>query len=578
MAMKNMDRRNYIKSVGAAAVVAAFAGCMGDDEEVSGIPDEYVVSDDDLSADQEIPELEIIVEPPEANPDDYEACSAFADMMSELGLEVEVNSMTWSSVSENVWDGRDWDITFWEMVGRPSRLDPDEFLYDMFHSSRMDDYNYYFWDGEEYEYDGVVEDQRQTPEPDDRAPYVEQCQEVIHDSGPSTFIMYPELVHAWNADEWGGLVDMDGMGVRNPVSMRQMEPLTDDETLVLSYDTEIQNINPFNQSGEVDMIQHRVLWDRLVLPDAEAEPEPALATEINWVDDTTVEVPFEEGHEFHDGTEVLAEDVKFSFEAHDPDGIGYTTTFTGAVGPIESIDIDDDYRVTFNLENPFAPFEMGTLQRIGIVPKDYWEDIWETMDEANPMDYQEEEPLGSGPMEFVHWRRDEEVRLDRYDNHFDPINYESRVTRIIPDTSSMLSELEGGGVDMLGDYGGDPDVLESTVEDNDHLEMEATVSSGFKQFSYNQETAPFHIPEFRQALHQTVPKETIVEDIYRGWGERATNTPVSTVLEQWHNDDLEPYETDTDAAIETLGDAGFVWDEEGNLHMPEDNTEAPQYD
>lgn len=590
------DRRGFLKTAGATVTVAAFAGCAGDDNGDAGgsappgdgddlvemdgfsVPRDNVAPSSELSGDQEIRELELIVNPPDATPNDYETCEVIAEAASELGLDIEVNTMTWSAQSEAVWDGRDWDMTFWEMVGRPSRLDPDEFLYQMFHTDRMNGYNYYFWDGGDY--DDVVENQRQEVDEDTRQPIVHECQEIIHERGPSTFILYPENTFAWNSDEWEGVVDLSGMGVVNPISFSQMQSRSDDETLVLSYDTEIQNINPFNQSGEVDMIQHRMLWDRLVWPNEDALPSPRLATELNWIDDTTLEVPFIEGHQFHDGTEVLAEDVKYSFEIHDTSlDHGWDTWFTAAVEPIENIEIVDDYRVRFNLEYSFAPFLMATLGRIAIVSKQYWEDRIETMDAGNIMDDQEEEPMGSGPMEFEHWRRDEEVSLTRYDDHFDPIDYDGRVTRIIPSVQTTLSQLEEGTVDMLGIYGGDQNVLEDRVNDSDHLSLQSTVSAGFKQVSYNNEKAPFHIDAFRRAMNHRTNKELIVEQIFDGWGDIPPNSPTSSALGFWHNSDLEHYAFDLQAAANELIEAGFMWDEEeGRLHMPADQTEAPTYD
>jgi peptide/nickel transport system substrate-binding protein len=176
-------------------------------------------------------------------------------------------------------------------------------------------------------------------------------------------------------------------------------------------------------------------------------------------------------------------------------------------------------------------------------------------------------------MKFVHWKKDEEVRLEKYEDHFDPIAYDARNTRIIPSVQTMLTQLENGTLDMLAHYQGDKNVLKDRVEQNDALSMDVTTTVGFKQISYNCDRPPFHIDGFRRAMSHRFNKEVIVEQIFDGWGARAPNSLVSSALDFWHNGDLEPYEFSLQAAANELVDAGFVWGEsDGKLYMPADNT------
>lgn len=590
MVRKDLERRDFLKSSGTAITLATFAGCASTDEdgtpgdgdestpvgdgsdlvEMEGfsVPTENVVPAGDLSSDQEIGELTLIVNPPKTTPADHDTSKEIAKEASKLGIDLSVETMDWPSQVDKVWYGEDWDMTFWEMVGRPSRLDPDEFLMQMFHTDFQEGYNYYFWTNPEY--NEVVESQRAEQDREKRRELVYEAQRMIHESGPSTFLMYPEIVTAWNSEKWEGVVEMQGMGSRNMVSFSEMQPTTDDETLVISIDAEIEYLNPFQQSGEGDLIQNRMLWDRLVWPDEDANPSPRFARELNWKDPTTLEVPFRQGEHFHDGTEILAEDVKFSYDVHRE----YQTYYTGALGPVEEVEVTDDYRVEFHLGTHFAPFPMTALGRIGIAPKQRWEDIIENeMEVENPMEYQEETPIGSGPLQFDFWEQGNRTKLTRYDDHYDPVAYQERVTRLIPEVQTTLTQLENGTIDMLGMYRGDNNILEERVQENDHLSMTATTSVGFKQISYNNKSAPLHIDAFRRAMHHRVPKDLIVDNIYDGWGAKAPNSPTSSALEYWHNDTLEAYAFDLQKAANVLAEAGFVWDEgEGKLHMPADDT------
>lgn len=583
-------RRDVLKAAGATITLASFAGCAGGGDATPGdgteqptstpmgeqsiqmegfaVPGDNVAPKSELSSDQEIGELTLIVNPPKTTPNDYETSKLVAKEVSKLGVDVSVETKTWPSQVEAVWYGDDWHITFWQMVGRPSRLDPDEFLVQMFHQDFQAGYNYYFWEDEKY--NELVMDQRQETDRKKRQGLVKQCQQIIHERGPSTFLMYPKKTIAWNADKWDGVVELTGMGSRNMLSFSQMKPTTDDTELVVSGDAEIEYINPFQQSGEIDLMQNRMLWDRLVWPNENAKPTPRFATELNWQDDTTLEVPIRQGATFHNGEEILADDVKFSYEVHQDN----STYYSGAVKPIESIEVADDYRLIFHLSFPFAPFPMTAMGRIGITSKKKWEDIIQNkMEQKNPMLYQEDKPLGSGPLKFDFWKQGNETRLTKFEDHWDPVAYDSRVTRIIPSQQTVLAQLQQGTIDMLGNYKGDKNVLQSTVEKSDSLEMTATTTVGFKQLSYNNDKAPFHIEAFRQAFHHRVDKKLITEQIYSGWGEAAPNSPTSSALTFWHNNELEPYEVSLQAAANKLATAGFKWDEsDGKLHMPADNT------
>src|SRR5690349_14624021 len=70
-----------------------------------------------------------------ADPQEFQAAQLIAQEWRKLGLEVEVRGLPRPQVSDIVWYNREkWDVTMWRMVGRPERSDPDEFIYNLFHS------------------------------------------------------------------------------------------------------------------------------------------------------------------------------------------------------------------------------------------------------------------------------------------------------------------------------------------------------------------------------------------------------------------------------------------------------------
>ena len=73
-------------------------------------------------------------------PTEYETTRLVVENMRELGLDVEHRAVPWAQLIDEIWYTRTgddaWEMTYWRMVGRPERSDPDEFTYNLFHSSR----------------------------------------------------------------------------------------------------------------------------------------------------------------------------------------------------------------------------------------------------------------------------------------------------------------------------------------------------------------------------------------------------------------------------------------------------------
>ncbi len=84
----------------------------------------------------EVRKLTLISRAQAANPQQFQAAELIAQAWRKLGLDVEVKGMPRPQQSDAVWYNRDtWDLTMWQMVGRPERSDPDELIYNLFHSS-----------------------------------------------------------------------------------------------------------------------------------------------------------------------------------------------------------------------------------------------------------------------------------------------------------------------------------------------------------------------------------------------------------------------------------------------------------
>ncbi len=144
--------------------------------------------------------LAIISRPQSNNPQAYQAAEMIAQEWRKLGLDVEVRPMPRQQQSDIVWHRRqDWDLTMWQMVGRPERSDPDEFVYNLFHSSAAPTgYNFVGWISPEY--DQVAEAQRRETDPARRQALIRRAQELVSAAQPYMFLVHPEQVHRLQQD------------------------------------------------------------------------------------------------------------------------------------------------------------------------------------------------------------------------------------------------------------------------------------------------------------------------------------------------------------------------------------------
>lgn len=597
-----LDRRRYVKSTGAILALASFAGCSGDSDSESDnsdgsgsestadaagdvsmgdfmIPEESIVDPSEVSEAAKIPSQVMSVVSQSDEPDMWNATQQWIEFVSSLGIDIEVRSHPRGTQLDWVWtngheppEGDDWwDLTTWSFSPRPSRLDPHELLFNH-HSSLQAGYNFMFWEDEQF--DTLVEEQRSIVDQNERQEKIYEIQQYLHQNGPNHVLMYPDRYTVWNSEKWDGIVELGGLGPRNILTFGNLSPNTDDEMLVAASteDKTFQIIQPFDWGNESDIIQERMIYDRLMWPTEDGRAQPRLATEINYIDDTTIEMPIHEGHTFHDGMEVLAEDVKFSYNFSKE----YTTDLSGSVEPINEIEIADDHRLIFNLNEPFAPIEVSTFARVMIAQKNHWEEEIESDGFEGPYNYNPSEIIGSGPMQFDSWDKDSsEVTLTRNDDHFDPIDYEGRISKSIPGIESALGQIANGEIDMTLELVGNIDAVKQIVNQEDSLSIASAQSVTAEWITYNHDKKPFHLKPMREATWHAWDKEQVVQQIFDGEGVSAHNGFMSPALSFWYNDDLEDerYSNDIQAAANKLVDGGFRWDEDGNLYLPEDAPE-----
>lgn len=517
--------------------------------------------------------INLVTRPQAAQPAEFQFTQLIAQEWRKLGLDVNVEVMPWEQMIQEIWFSRDeWDTTAWQMVGRPERSDPDEIVFNLFHSSTAEKgFNFIGYNNPEY--DAIVEEQRVTLDPDTRRELVRKAQAVLAEDQPNMMLAHPQSTYAVNTSVWdeNTVVDQSGIGIRNSWSYIQMEPVGAVHDIVLNSSDNVTAINPLYISGGTDSWITELVWDRLMRIGPDGLPQPWAAADYEWIDNTTITVRLREGMTWHDGKPVTPEDVKFSFEAA---GSGEAPMYGPFVTGISEI-TTDGMDITFKLNQPSAPFLTASLSKINIIPQHIWDPVIaeQLTLETNAESHQEEVPIGSGPYKFASWTLNEEVVLEANADHWAAPKADRWILRIVPNVEAALGMLRSGEINFLSDFPGDPTVVQSAAAGDPNLTAVSTVDIGFRYVAFNHRRPPFDDPAFRRALSSAVDRRLIVGAAFRGFAV-PSNSVVSPALGFWHNEETVAGMTaGVELAQSILEEAGYrVVD--GALHYPEGVSET----
>ena len=261
------------------------------------------------------------------------------------------------------------------------------------------------------------------------------------------------------------------------------------------------------------------LYDTLVYPTPEGGVKANVAERWDTTaDGLTWTFHLRKGVEFHDGSELTAEDVAFTMDRIIAIGEGYGYMFSGKV---ESTDVVDNYTVRFNLSEPYGPF-LITLVRLYILNKDLvMANIKADGTYGDMGDYAKEWLLtndaGSGPYKAKDVRLEEYVLMEKFDDYWgyfapnapDSVKFIGTTEAVTVRTMISRKELE------IGDQWQSLEALNS-LDSIEGVEI-ATMSYG-TVFSFMMHTRkpPTDDVHFRRALAYALDYQTVVDKIFPG--------------------------------------------------------------
>ncbi len=198
----------------------------------------------------------------------------------------------------------------------------------------------------------------------------------------------------------------------------------------------------------------RNMFDGLVTRDTRSGIHLELAEAMEWIDEKTLEVKLRQGVKFHDGVEMTADDVVFTFERIIGENMieypePHSSPRGGLIAPLESVEKVDDYTVIMRFSGPWPVAEQMLVHQ-QIVPKHYLEEVG--------TEGFVQHPIGTGPFKFVSAKGLDEIVLERFDDYWGgapslepvgPACARQVVIRVIPEASTFVAALLAGEVDII---------------------------------------------------------------------------------------------------------------------------------
>ncbi len=287
-------------------------------------------------------------------------------------------------------------------------------------------------------------------------------------------------------------------------------------TLHAAFGADPPTLDPAQASDTTSSAVIRQIFDGLLELDERLRVTGALAE--RWTvsaDQRLYTFHLRSGVRFQNGRQLGARDVKYSFEraarGKRPwvfEKIKGAREFSlGQAGEIAGIRVIGDRTVEITLERPFAPFVyLMAYDAASIVPREEVEKRGVTFPSH---------PVGTGAFALASWRRDDQVVLEAFRDHFRGAPFLDRIVfRIIPAEITRLNEYRTGTLDVTDIPTGHCRAVRKDPLLRDQVAI--WPSLGTHGVRFNVERPPFNDARVRRAIAHAIDPTVAVNGLLEG--------------------------------------------------------------
>jgi len=310
--------------------------------------------------------------------------------------------------------------------------------------------------------------------------------------------------------------------------------------------------NPILSDNVYDSYVSSLIFESLVTNDPSGEAVPELAESWELSDDKlTYTFKLKDGIKFSDGTDLTAEDVKFTYDTIKEED--YAGPRVNVAAAIDSIEVIDDQTIAFTMTYA-SPANLLNNFTYGILSKDYY--AHSSFEELAALN---DKPMGSGNLKFDSWAPKQYVSMVKNENYWDPSNALKidGVQFVNVEEDTILIALENGEIDFCQPAAKAENVEAIEAMDNAHLK--SYLANGYTFMCFNTTRPTLADQKVRQALMYALDRKTFLQVEY-GSDELVSlgMAPISKTSWAYPGDDeLNSYDYDLEKAAALLDEAGW---------------------
>lgn len=300
----------------------------------------------------------------------------------------------------------------------------------------------------------------------------------------------------------------------------------------------------------------KLLGNGLLQVNAKLEPECDLCEKFT-VSSDNLKITFnlKKGVKFHDGQELTADDVKFTYTSilNADNASPRRSDLKDVFDKPDSIKVVDPYTIEFN----FTKVKADTLvsdMGYAVLPKHVFGDA--TGKAFTDHEFNTKKPVYTGPFMFKEWVKDDHLTLVANPSYFKgKPHLESYIVKIIPDQAAGFAQLKTNEID----YGGIQAAQMAEAKKLTNINAIAFDVFNFDFIAFNLDPAKtmlFQDVKVRQALTYAVDRQAIVDSQYFGFATLA-NSPVPKISWAFNPNNTPTYGYDPKKAESLLDEAGW---------------------